>query len=501
MASAPVTPQPCAPAPVDIDDMQALVRRAFGHLPFARYLLLGIADPAAARAWLATLADEVATAGKGQDDLPGPCVNLALTGAGLARLGLAAADSPTLPVALREGMVTEHRSRILGDSGTSDPSKWRWGGPHNPGIDLVLMIFADSEAGLDQACLDRRQALEQGGALSVIGEPIDGQLIGGGGREHFGFADGISQPTLKGVSYGRRSVQPPTGPEPSKWAEVEPGEVILGYCDNYMKPSAGPMVSAASDPTGLLPPWGPDGRHHLGQNGSYLVFRQLAQDVDAFQRFLQSAELPAASDGSPSVPGLLGAKIVGRWPNGAPLVHTVTGEEGPPFDANDFGYHELDQDGLRCPAGAHIRRSNPRDSSADDPGRRLISTKNHRIMRRGRPYGLPIEDPPTAPGEEAAAERGLLFICLNADIERQFEFVQHTWLNNRYFAGLNDEVDPLVGSPPDSGGTYTLPADPVRRRVTGIPNFVTVKGGEYFFLPGIRALRYLAGLQTPTPGR
>ena len=114
-----------------------------------------------------------------------------------------------------------------------------------------------------------------------------------------------------------------------------------------------------------------------------------------------------------------------------------------------------------------------------------------RILRRGRPYGLAVADPPNQPGEEPDAERGLLFICLNSDIERQFEFVQQTWLNNPFFAGLNGEVDPVVGTPPPPNGPFTVPADPIRRRLAGLGGYVTVRGGAYFFLPGIRALRYL----------
>jgi deferrochelatase/peroxidase EfeB len=96
-------------------------------------------------------------------------------------------------------------------------------------------------------------------------------------------------------------------------------------------------------------------------------------------------------------------------------------------------------------------------------------------------------------------ERGLYFICLNANISRQFEFVQSSWLNNPTFDGLYDDADPLVaphGSHSSGGATFTVPARPIRRRVTGLPQFVTVHGGGYFFLPGVRALRYLAGLRS-----
>lgn len=495
MASTPVARGKCVIAPLETGDMQALIRRAYGELPFARYMFLSIGDAASARAWLGTIASEVTTAAVDGEDIKGPCINVAITGPGLLRLGLTRDDIKSSRPLL-EGMVTPHRSRILGDSGTSEPTTWRWGGPNTPETHVLLMVFATSDTQLNLACTVQRSAFEAGGALSEVGPPVEGRLIDEG-REHFGFADGVSQPTLKDWPHAKRSLHPPAPPQPDKWAEVNPGEIVLGYCDNFDKLSEGPSVPAGTDPNNLLPPWPGTDRHHLGHNGTFLVFRELAQDVVGFSRLLESADATAdagATGGMPATPGLIGAKIVGRWPNGAPLVLAPDCEAPAHAGANAFGYHDLDQDGLRCPAGAHVRRANPRDSSTNNPEKALSTTRNHRIMRRGRPYGLPIATPATKPGEKPADERGLVFICLNADIERQFEFVQHTWLNNPYFAGLYGDVDPLVGSPPEGEGTLILPADPIRRKVTGIPNFVTVRGGGYFFLPGIRALRYLAAL-------
>jgi deferrochelatase/peroxidase EfeB len=174
---------------------------------------------------------------------------------------------------------------------------------------------------------------------------------------------------------------------------------------------------------------------------------------------------------------------VGRWPNGAPLIRSPEH----PADDNDFGYAEGDAAGLGCPLGAHIRRANPRDVLDPEAGpeQSLRSVNRHRLLRRGRAYGDPSD-----PGE-----RGIHFICLNANISRQFEFVQHTWLNNPKFAGLYDDTDPLVATHQgDAGRTFTVQARPLRQCVTGLPAFVSVRGGAYFFLPGIRALRFLAGL-------
>ena len=487
-------------APLDTSDMQGLVGRAYGHLSYARYLLLGIADPAGARRWLGHVVEDVNTAAQPRQD--GVCINVALTWAGLARLGLAADALATFPRPLQEGMVTEHRSRILGDSGASAPSNWRWGAPHHPEIHVMLLVFADTEEELAAAHEKCRSELGAEGALVEVSEPIDGRLLDDVGTEHFGFMDGISQPVISGWPRTTSSVHPLAAPPPAKWTEVNPGEVLLGRADNFDKPSEGPTVAAGSGGR-VLPPadWGPRGRHHLGHSGSFLVFRQLAQDVSGFRRWVAetaaSARAAAPSAADPSADrSLLAAKIVGRWPNGAPLALAPGGDGEAPAGANDFGYHEMDQEGLRCPLGAHVRRANPRDSSLAHPDVALSSTKNHRILRRGRPYGPPMVDIPAQPEESEDPERGLIFVCLNADFERQFEFVQNTWINNPFFAGLYDEVDPLTGTQPAGGGRFTMQAEPVRRVVKGIPDFVTVKGGGYFFLPGIRALRYLAGVET-----
>ena len=470
-------------------DMQGLVARAYGQLPYARYLLCAVRDPAAARAWLGQVAPGVSNASRRDE---GCGLIVAFTFAGLAAIGLDDDALATFPRPLQEGMVTDHRSRILGDVGPNSPDRWRWGSPGQPAIHVLIAIYAPDEAELEREHSERSAAFA--GALSLVADPIDG-LLTTTGFEHFGFADGLSQPVIKGWPRRTASVRPPAPPPPAKWEEVNPGEVVLGYADNYGKPARGPTVAAAADPAGILPaPDWASGRRHLGHNGSFLVFRQLAQDVPAFRRFVRSASEASAARGESLSPEKVGAKMVGRWPSGASLVNfpdTDPGHAG----TNDFGYHEHDQGGFRCPGGAHVRRSNPRDSSAENPEKSLAATMNHRILRRGRPYGLPLVDPPTQPGEEEGAERGLLFLCLNTDFERQFEFVQHTWMENPFFAGLCDEVDPVVGSQPDGGGTFKIPDRPVRRRLTGVPSFVSTKGGAYLFLPGIRALHYLATLK------
>ena len=490
MAETAVTAGPRAKTEVlELADMQGLVARAYGRLPFARYVVGRIGDPAAARSWLAGIARDVCTADQSEDD--GPSLNIAFTWDGLRRLGLADDALASFPRPLQEGMVTPHRSRILGDHGDSDPSRWRFGAPASngadAGVDVLLMLYALTADALEAESASRRAAYGPSGALREVADPIEGLLLGG--REHFGFADGISQPIVTGWPRRQASVRPPAPPVPSRFDDVAPGEVLLGYRDNFGKPAEGPTV-AATRAAALLPeaPWA-RGRRDLGRNGSFLVFRQLAQDVAGFHHYLRVAAVSAGARGVEADTDRVGAKMVGRWRSGAALVASPNGDPGQ-VGTNDFGYHDEDPDGLRCPLGAHVRRANPRDASDDDPGGTLKSTKNHRILRRGRPYGPPLSDgSDPGPGE---AERGLVFMCLNTDIERQFEFVQHTWINNPAFAGLDGEVDPAVGAQPDGGGRFTVPDDPVRHRMDGLPRFVTTRGGAYLFLPSVRALTYLA---------
>ncbi len=254
------------------------------------------------------------------------------------------------------------------------------------------------------------------------------------------------------------------------------------------------------------------GLHDLGRNGSYLVFRQLSQDVKRFWEYVNE-QAQALGRGDRETRDWIAAKMVGRWRNGVPLVlspdHDRLALEGK-IDLNQFGYVGGDRPGgndalgLKCPLGSHVRRANPRDSVFPRTSGLLTDSNKHRILRRGRSYGIPLAaslDPDEIlAAEDTGEERGLHFICFNSDLGRQFEFVQHTWVNNPKFAGLAAELDPLVGDHGPrhrtSKGVFSIPANPVRKQLTGIQRFVAVRGGAYFFLPGIRALRFLARLAT-----
>jgi Dyp-type peroxidase family len=469
---------------LDLDDIQGLVVRGYGRLRAARFLLLRIDDPVAARRWLAMAADDVTAGSTDPGDMS---VQVAFTHAGLDSLGLGPEVLAMFPPEFVGGMTTPHRSRVLGDLGRNAPEHWIWGGPTTAPIHLVLLLYTSDEPTLAAIAARYERELADGGL--VVERRLD--TVDLGFNEHFGFRDGISQPVIEGL--------PRTGPPADT---IKAGEVILGYPNEYDRYTDRPLLDPDGDPGGLLPrdqdPAGlraPD----LGRNGSYLVIRQLGQHVREFREFLDLATRRPDGGRDEAARLHLAAKMVGRWPSGAPLVLAPDQDHPALADANDFGYHDVDADGRRCPLGAHIRRAHPRDSLDPEPGspRSIAVDKRHRILRRGRTYGQPLPADAAGSGQTADGdeERGLHFMCLNANIARQFEFIQHTWVNNAKFGGLYDDPDPIVTASEQLGSTFTVPANPVRQRVTGVPPFVTVRGGAYFFLPGIRAVRYLASLR------
>jgi deferrochelatase/peroxidase EfeB len=410
----------------------------------------------------------------------------------LRKLGLEEALA-TFPVAYQDGSAKPWRARALGDAGNSRPGKWIWGGTKS-GVDAVLLLFDRDEQDLAQRLAEHKQALRNHGhsirwELALDPTPQNDDPV----TEPFGFVDGISDPVIRGVG---------------NWAAaknrnhlVEPGELILAYPDNSGKLSCSPVIAAKDDPLDILPTLCPDpfrqrpefavpqpsGQHDLGCNGSFLVIRQLEQDVEAFKTACRrNAEeqkklgrLPKQINADPVE--WVAAKMVGRWKSGDSLVRYPYGPSAPRSTPdNDFLFGD-DAEGLRCPYGAHIRRANPRDTF--DPGSavQLNISNRHRILRVGRSYSP----------QQKLTKSGLLFMCLNSDIERQFEFVQQTWVLGRSFNGLKDEVDPIIGRGRRPRSlTVPTPEGPLRFSV--MEDFVRVLGSGYFFLPGKKAMSFFA---------
>ena len=452
-----------APAP-ELNDVQGLVARGYSDLTAARFLLLGIDDGAAGRSWLGALGPAL-TAG---DERPQErAVNVALTSSGLGKLGVERDILDLFPLEFRGGMTTHHRRRMLGDDGPDAPERWSWGGPARP-VDAVLLLYARGQSTLAALEAEQTSALPSGVRVVRTLDTSDLQ-----GYEPFGFRDGISQPIVEGLSK--------QGP-PAQTLRF--GEFVLGYPNEHGHYTDDLLLERSPE---------------LGRNGTYLVFRQLSQDVSGFWRFLDAAA--RRPDGSADADGRLrlAARLVGRWPSGAPLLLAPEADDPSLGTANDFLYHRDDPRGTRCPLGAHIRRANPRDTLDPRPGTddSLRINRRHRILRRGREYGSPlsVEDALRLEGDERDGdERGLHFMCLNASIARQFELVHFTWLNSPKFVGLYDDSDPIVGPSEPFGGTFTIQSETLRERLTEVPRFVSVKGGAYFFMPGISATRQLAGL-------
>jgi len=327
------------------------------------------------------------------------------------------------------------------------------------------MLFSKNKRALEVLQNKQLQALK---GLSVI-TVLEGN-VPPDGKEHFGFKDGISQPLIKDSPQYKKLTA--AGKVPTT---IKTGEFILGYENEHdIHPFS---------------PYDPKTKEDIGQNGSYLVIRQLEQNVGTFWKYLEDQTKSKAGQPDENEKIKLGAKFVGRWPSGAPLACAPDRDDTSMAGKNDFGFHKEDPFGQKCPFGSHIRRSNPRDAKEADPELAKKLVRRHAILRRGRTYG---EKPETAMNtKDDGQKRGLQFICLNTSLERQFEFVQHTWDNNMKFGGLYDEKDPLIGDH-NEGGNFTVQGTPVRKRVHNIPRFITTKGGAYFFLPSIRTLKRIA---------
>lgn len=471
---------------LELDDIQGYIIRGYSHMMYSRYVLLEVTDSALAKKWISEVSDTFtnATHVPSKANLPNTCLNIAFTHSGLIALGMNEDNAQNFTREFREGMTTPHRQRLLGDFDSSSPDKWTWGGTNNKPVHAVLMIFGKNK----DVCLNYHHQLQAGYTAYGLSElmQIDGQTLPNN-KEHFGFRDGISQPIIKGS--GR------FGAEDNM---IDAGEFLLGYKNEYHVYPDTPLLETEQGEVNLLPSdAGGSGKKDLGRNGSYLVMRQMQQDVEGYWNF--NNEHTKNEDGSINVEESikLAAKMMGRWPSGAPVVKFPDKDPGGNSDDNDFGYAKEDPDGLKCPFGSHLRRSNPRDSFEDANAKTSIwLTNRHRIIRRARLYGDPIVSSPT--NNKPNGEVGLLFNCFNADISRQFEFIQYTWGNFPKVKQLYNDPDPITGvrEVPVEGEeqNFTIQGCPVNTTVKGLKRFVTIKGGAYFFFPSITTIRYICTL-------
>lgn len=501
----------------EFDDVQGLVRYGYGNLTDTCFLLLKIKNAPAAKAWLHTA--PVNNAVKA-DLSPKTALHIAFTYEGLRRLDVVSvikgyADLNRFSDEFIVGMSGDAgRSRRIGDVGNDAPEYWDWGGAQASIPHLLVLLYADPKY---QTVTEWRKTVEGENFNTAFDVLQTLPTLDIGDREPFGFLDGISQPKIDWQQ--EQSTDPHKRFGYSNALAV--GEVVLGYRNEYQQYTARPLIDPAQDPVAAATLPNAEEQPTLkdfARNGTYLVLRQLSQNVPGFWRFVDQA-----SGSDPEKREQLAAAMVGRRrDDGTPLAPLNEDEipgvkPGDPL--NHFNY-QTDPLGQHCPYGAHIRRANPR--TGDMPGivsgcwswlvktlgfglsrpeeDLIASTRYHRLLRRGRGYGPRLEPEDAIPAGAQDAPRGLQFVCLVANIQRQFEFVQNAWLVGSKFAGLQQERDPLLSHRlPLLNGAATDqfhqpdPAGPLRKTY-GLQQFITVRGGAYFFMPGLRALQYIASV-------
>lgn len=457
-----------APAPVrlDLGDIQGDILRAYGNdYDCTTYAFARIeCPPEQGRAWFSGLLDHVTTAEPWPaGEKPVTTLNVSVTAAGLRALGVSETMVDSFSHEFRDGMAS--RSRLLGDVGPSDPATWE-DGLGSGDAHVLLTINAMQPSDHQRALGKMRAALDDVGGVRIVFQEDTETLAGS--REHFGFADGFAQPAIEGASDAEKAhgggVPLPKG----GWRALAPGEFILGYPDEDTRVDRRRRL-----PHGPADP--------LGRSGTYMVWRKLYQDVALWRKVMRdAAALYEAGDEHK-----LAAKVVGRWANGAPLVDhpDAAPAEFDPKTAggNDFRYAE-DLDGMRCPVGAHVRRSNPRDAL----GLFGHLSFRHRMIRRGMPYGQAL---PEGAGDDGD-DRGLVFVSFQASISRQFEGVQVQWLNAGNIFGLGHDKDFMLGDPQGTGKMTIQGSPPFFLSPQEV--FVRTRGGEYLFVPGMTALAALA---------
>lgn len=445
-------------------DMQGNILRGYARHGHAAYVFTRVDEPVAARRLIRKLLPRIATEDH-WESRPAHRLNVALTHAGLERLEVAL-DAFADFTDFRDGMYARARA-ALRDLGANDPDKWDV--ELKDSAHVLFTLYGHDADTRDRELTLLRGELPAGGMQIAHVQKADSLC---GSREHFGFQDGFSQPAIAATSEDRR-------PTRGEGAQRRPWWRLLG--DEWRNVRLGEFVLGYRDEDGVVP----GGGHPLLMNGTFMVWRKLEQHVERFEEWLSAQAGPDRADQE-----LLKARIVGRWPDGASLIRRPPPAGRRPrrpadgYDStgrpeiNEFVYGG-DADGLRCPLGAHVRRAYPRDAL----GYRTERTRRNRIIRRGMPYtekGPPLQ-------------RGLIFVCFNASIARQFEQIQGNWLMRGDTFGLGPDPDFLTGGLDHEGDTTRLTiqgdrADPpaflARDR-----QFVTVRGGYYLFVPGLAALR------------
>jgi len=483
---------------LNLADIQGNVLAGFNK-DHQAFVAVVFPKPVPARRWLAAIRPQVATAaevgafntafravaartGSEAATPTATWLNVAFTSVGMRYLGISSTDLGLFPQDFLGGMAS--RAAHLGDVGPNAPSLWPL--PFRTRVHALVLLAADRSTDLDAAIAAQRTLATQQGVTVAWVQRGDSR-VDKPGHEHFGFRDGLSQPAVRGFTTPSDPTRPDVG-QPGQ-DMIWPGEFVIGQ---PTQAGVGQPITAAGPPSVGGPAW--------TTNGSYLVFRRLTQDVAGFR---ESVAQMAATQGIST--DLMGAKLVGRYRSGAALEQSGNQATDPgiadpslvdPSKVNDFEFAA--DNGSVVPLAAHIRKTYPRDAPTRDGGE--ADTQRHRIIRRGIPFGTPLPD--SVPSTDPTArppypnDRGLLFLCYQSSIARQFEFIQNRWVNNPNFPSADAGHDPVI-SQVDGTRTFTMPGGRPDH-IALMQRFVTTTGGDYFFCPSISALGVLVSLTSTT---
>ena len=425
--------------------------------------------------------------------IPTPGLNIAFTYHGLVKMGVGGLDQQASLASFRGGMAS--RQAIL-----SDPvsSSWKTLKPDNNLHGAFILTGASHAEVVDIISLRLAPPADNG--WKKLAEEV-GQVRPDPvrGHEHFGYADGVSQPGVRGTIDDGSALTPTTGSDENQGMAGQdllwPGEFLFGLPG---QDKTKPITEKGPDKTAPVP---------FMNNGAFMVFRRLAQLVPEFNASVKHASATISGSHDKASPDLLGAQMVGRWKSGAPLINAPLQDDPTKADGtavvNDFEF-DGDRNGLKCPWAAHVRKAYPRN---DVPGNTTptqqqtddaeSNTQTHRLMRRGIAFGPELTEDEAMSGTSAGGPntRGLLFICYVTSLDNQFEFVQQSWADNAGFSQPGSGIDPIIGQSSSALRPF-LGAAPVTNDAANKPSmtlrgFVNMEGGEYFFSPAISLLKTL----------
>ncbi len=493
---------------LELDEIQGNILGGFNK-DFQDFLFLKVKNKARARNWIKEHSQLVSTSSqvlsfnnafkalkasgvsKPEGIIQARWLNIAFSASGLHALGFTKTQHGAWPRDFSQGMAA--RAKLTGDTaGADSPSDpKRWSGPFaqdaRADVHVLLLLAADSEEDLKAHANTFTAPPAFAAAFTIVGTVEGRTRVDEPGHEHFGFKDGVSQPGIRGINVPDDPLSNPNQGHPGQdllW----PGEFVLGYPKQI--PKADPRVDGPNPNPGAP---ARAGKPAWTDNGSFLVFRRLEQDVPAFHK--QLGDL-ARKFGEPV--DRMGAKLVGRYRSGCPLAALTMQPAPPPPSPTDpaflrpeladndalnnaFEFQDNDPNGARVPLAAHIRKAYPRDEAL--PGVKSedseSNTQTHRLLRRGIPFGRSFG---AEEGGGASDPRGLLFLAYQKSIESQFEYVQQQLVNQPTFPVAGAGQDPIISQSPSGPFLCTGQTEPVK-------HFVKTTGGEYFFVPSLSTLR------------